>query len=232
METTCAQLAFRRRLQPRARNAEGGGCARPRACPAAAATPPACTRPASYQTWSSPRDGLDDDTGAARQHDIWTSVLLAAAALASWTRCYPATVDEPARPSNCDLVRDLITTLLTLVPLCLIADAVCRIKSARVPPVMGKSRAWVNGAAVAAGAPTIQLALSPTETIVELANNITVLCNGSLHGPKLYVSTDSLGERSSLQPLQPCLQYTTCITSLLFCKIIFPSKPFFLALDS
>ena len=45
-----------------------------------------------------------------------------------------------------------------------------------------------------AGAPTIELALTPREIVIDLENNLTVLANGSVHGPRLFVSADPLSE--------------------------------------
>eukprot|EP01052_Picozoa_sp_SAG31_P031040 SAG31_NODE_3248_length_4493_cov_1.923760_2_plen_154_part_00 len=45
-----------------------------------------------------------------------------------------------------------------------------------------------------AGAPTIELALTPREIVIDLDHNLTVLSNGSVHGPRLFVSADPLSE--------------------------------------
>ena len=64
----------------------------------------------------------------------------------------------------------------------------------RIQPQFGKSHKWGVAVPVAAGAPTIELGLVARETTLELANGLTVLLNGTLHGPILYISAHPLND--------------------------------------
>ena len=65
--------------------------------------------------------------------------------------------------------------------------------STLTPPGNG-SRVWTKALPVATGSPTITAALTAQTTIVALSNGLTVLANGTAHGPWLYISADPTGE--------------------------------------
>ena len=62
------------------------------------------------------------------------------------------------------------------------------------PAALTKPRSWAKAVPVAAGSPTIGLSLMPRDTVALLQNGLSVISNGSIHGPKLWVSADPFSQ--------------------------------------